>query len=218
VRVASEGGPRVDTPEGVCQPAASFGTEIDMTTRTFLLLASLVLAPLAAVGACGSDEDGDEADSSSSSNGPKPCNEDPFQCPAGQTCWPNQDLSGFLCQNSGPGAIGDECQLIGGQVTCGDGLLCMMPLGSTMGVCTPYCDSTDPAHACPDMAACQTAQIKPGDFIVHFCPPQSGTGGSGGQGVGGTGGAGVGGQAVGGAGGSGVGGAAVGGAGGTGGN
>jgi hypothetical protein len=183
-----------------------------MTMRALKLFALSCLAVATALGACSSDDDGgdDEADGNTTTNGPKPCNEDPWQCADGQTCWINQNLSAFQCLPSAAGQIGDECQFIGGQVSCADDLVCIMAANSMFGVCTPYCD---PEHACPAMSQCNTYQMQNSGLQIKACTPSGGAGGAGG-----TGGAGSGGGDVGGAGGDGTGGgAAQGGAGGTGG-
>jgi hypothetical protein len=95
--------------------------------------------------------------SSSASSGPKPCNEDPFECPSGQTCWP-ESATAFACLNSGPGNPGDACEDAAGTPTCNDGLACLA-LGMASGTCAPYCDSSDVTHGCPAGQSCQTAQV-----------------------------------------------------------
>jgi hypothetical protein len=95
--------------------------------------------------------------SSKSNPATQPCNENPWECPSGQTCWPT--LSGsFECVNSGPGAAGSSCQDSAGVATCGDGLACLATT-ATNGVCTPYCDNTNPAHACPAGLVCDMIQV-----------------------------------------------------------
>jgi hypothetical protein len=87
----------------------------------------------------------------------QPCNENPWECPAGQTCWP-KDESSFACLNSGPGAAGDACQDTVGAPTCGDGLACL-EIGAGGGVCSVYCDNTNPSHACSAGETCGTATL-----------------------------------------------------------
>jgi hypothetical protein len=95
--------------------------------------------------------------SSSSSPKTQPCNENPWECPKGQTCWPMAD-STFECLNSGVGTLGSACQDSVGVPTCSDGFACFAT-SSAGGACTPYCDSTDPSHACPTGLTCQTAEL-----------------------------------------------------------
>lgn len=106
--------------------------------------------------------------SSSPSLGSKPCNEDPWQCSAGQTCWPT--VAGtFACLNSGAGAFASPCQDTLGVPTCGDGLACVQSSASN-GVCTKYCDNTDVSHACPSGLACETAELlTAGGAQTHLC-------------------------------------------------
>ena len=42
--------------------------------------------------------------------------------------------------------------------TCGDGLACLAT-DATNGSCTPYCDNTNPDHACPAGLVCDTIQL-----------------------------------------------------------
>jgi hypothetical protein len=95
--------------------------------------------------------------SSSSSNAPPPCNENPWTCPGGQTCWPATQGT-FACLNSGAGKAGDACQDTVGSATCGAGLACLQ-VGASGGLCSPYCDNTDTSHACAAGETCQTALL-----------------------------------------------------------
>jgi hypothetical protein len=96
--------------------------------------------------------------SSSSSKGTTPCNENPWECGSGQTCWPSSDTA-FACLNSGAGQVGDSCFDSVGTPTCGDGLGCYQ-MAVSGGVCAAYCDPTDPSHACSngicDLVVAQT--------------------------------------------------------------
>lgn len=133
------------------------------------------------------------------------CNEDPFSCPAGQTCWVDGTASEpfFQCLNSGMGQVGEDCMNYIGQPTCADGLTCFSVPGYP-NVCTPFCDPSDPAHACPNGANCLQIVLAGTDDKYFACQPEDGGGGGGGggSGQGGSGGAGQGG-AGGGQGGSG---------------
>ena len=90
----------------------------------------------------------------SSSSSPPPCNENPWECASGQTCWP-KDPQTFACLNSGPGKAGDACQNSLDSPTCGDGLACLQT-STAGGTCRPYCDPASSSHAC---AAGQTCQL-----------------------------------------------------------
>jgi hypothetical protein len=99
---------------------------------------------------------------SSSSSGPAaapPCNENPWECPSTQTCWP-EDLSTFECLNAGPGTLGTSCVNTVGTPTCGAGLACFQSVTSTTnGTCVAYCSNTDPSHACPGGSVCEAAAL-----------------------------------------------------------
>ncbi len=117
--------------------------------------------------------------SSSSSSSTPPCNENPWECAPSQTCWPTSQNT-FACLNQGPGKTGSQCQDSPGTPTCGEGLACLQTSAST-GVCTPYCDNTDPNHACPTGQTCQTAFLLGGsgpEFHVCFggTPSDAGSG------------------------------------------
>jgi len=177
---------------------------------TATAMGSLVLT--GALASCSSDDDTSAGGSGGSTV--VPCNEDPWTCPAGQTCWVNEEQTGFECLNSGQGAVGEACVNYLGHPTCADGLACYQLTGDDGGTCSPYCDLGDPEHGCSAGAECNTLAftLSGGQATAHVCEPPAGAGGSGG--IGGTGGTSQGGSggALGGAGG-----AAQGGAGGTGG-
>jgi hypothetical protein len=87
-----------------------------------------------------------------------PCNENPWECPSTQTCWPVNGSS-YSCLNAGPGKLGASCQNTEGTPTCGSGLACFMALGGSSGSCVAYCSTTDPSHACTGDALCMTATL-----------------------------------------------------------
>ena len=89
-----------------------------------------------------------------------PCNQDPWQCPAGQTCWP-KDLAGtFACLNSAAGVKkGDTCANTVGAPTCGDGLACFQGVGEKAGRCVSYCDTAKAGRGCAAGEACTPAQL-----------------------------------------------------------
>jgi hypothetical protein len=151
---------------------------------------------LAIVGAAACDgDDGGSSSNGSGAGGPggagggavASCNEDPWSCPAGRTCWPTSTTT-FECLNSGVGQAGDDCQNVLSMPSCADGLACLQFEQGAPGTCTPFCDS---AHPCPDNAACLTVVLEEGGPTFQVCEPPGGTGGAGGTGgTGGTGGAG----------------------------
>lgn len=87
-----------------------------------------------------------------------PCNQDPWQCSSGQTCWP-QSSSAFACMNAGPGSVGSTCQDTVGSPSCGAGLFCLQGATTTTGTCVAFCSTTDPKHACTGNAQCETAAL-----------------------------------------------------------
>jgi hypothetical protein len=101
----------------------------------------------------------------STSSGTPPCNQDPWVCSAGQTCWPATETT-FACLNSGAGAVGDVCDDTIGMATCGAGLACLQPPGAASGTCVAYCDNTDTSHACPSGQTCDAALLGGGTIQV----------------------------------------------------
>ena len=107
--------------------------------------------------------------SASGDGGVKPCNEDPFQCPAGQTCWIKDQTGVFACLNSQPTAKkGDACVNIQGSPSCGDGMLCFQQIGEATGHCATYCDNTVQGKGCAATEVCREAQFQTG-LKVHVC-------------------------------------------------
>lgn len=109
------------------------------------------------------------------------CNTDPWSCPAGQTCTIAAQGTKFTCLNGGAGKAGDTCKNIIDQPQCGDGLTCFQIQGDADGVCSPFCDPSSAAHACPNSAACVMVQFGSAG-IVKICQPDGGAGGAGGNG------------------------------------
>lgn len=153
---------------------------------TALALGALALC---AVAACSSSGSGGTS-SGTGGAAATGCGDKPFDCPAGQTCWvADAQGSKLECLNSGPGKLGEECKNFAGQPSCADGLICFQLKSSSPGVCTPFCDLSDPAHACPNGGSCFTVSFAPGNAATHACaPPDTGTGGGGAGGGGGSGG------------------------------
>jgi hypothetical protein len=110
-----------------------------------------------------------------------PCNEDPWQCPSGQTCWPKDNAGAFACLNSAAGKVkGDTCSNLIGSPTCGDGLACFQGLGESTGHCVAYCDNAKAGHGCAAGETCQTALLSGTTSAFHICvggstPMDSGT-------------------------------------------
>jgi hypothetical protein len=130
-----------------------------------------IAAIIAVAAACG-----DEFETGGGGNGPlPPCNEDPWICPQGQTCWIHSDFT-FQCLNSGPGAPGAPCAAIVGTPQCTDLHICLTAADPNDGICTPFCDPFDTNRACVGPATCRAAmfqvpnseqQIGP----IHMCAP-----------------------------------------------
>jgi hypothetical protein len=59
---------------------------------------------------------------------------------------------------SGPGNVGDACQDSVGSPTCGDGLACL-ETSTGGGICSTYCDNTNPSHACPTGEICASVTL-----------------------------------------------------------
>jgi hypothetical protein len=114
-----------------------------LATAASALLFSLLLA------ACSSSSNGGGTAST-------PCNQDPWECSSGQTCWP-QSESAFACMNAGPGSLGSACQDTVGSPSCGAGMFCLQGVNTTGGACVAYCSTTDPKHACTGNAQCEEA-------------------------------------------------------------
>jgi len=114
--------------------------------RGFRVCVFVLFAPLSLAIGC----------SSSSSPAGQGCNENPWECPAGQTCWP-KDQTSFACFRSGQGAAGEACENSVGAATCGDGLACLETGTAASGTCSAFCDSTNPSHACSAGETCRMA-------------------------------------------------------------
>ncbi len=132
----------------------------------------LTLLALAAT-ACSSSSGGTEADAATT-----PCNENPWECPSSQTCWP-ASASAYSCMNAGPGKLGASCQNTIASPTCGAGLACFQALGATGGSCVAYCSTTDTNHACTGGLVCETVTLVSAggpQFSVCVSPPGSDAG------------------------------------------
>jgi hypothetical protein len=123
---------------------------------------------------------GATACSSSSSSSTPPCNENPWECASGQTCWP-ESASAFACLNAGPGALGATCANVAGSPSCGAGLACFQATSTGTGTCVADCSTTDPSHACTGGAICETAMLGGAggpSFSICLTPSSPGDGGT----------------------------------------
>jgi hypothetical protein len=132
--------------------------------RTYELARLLVLAiALALVAGCSSSD---------TPPTPTPCNQNPWQCAAGQTCWATDTVPNFSCVASGAGKLGDACLSTIGTAACGDGLLCLQTMASTPGQCRAFCDLAASGHGCPTGETCRTGALGSNLSVVfHLCIP-----------------------------------------------
>jgi hypothetical protein len=112
---------------------------------------------------------GCSSEDSSSTTPTGPCNKDPWQCPAGQTCWPKDPSGNFACLNSGGGKKGDECANTVGAPTCSDGLACFQAVGQATGRCVAYCDNAKAGRGCAPGESCATAQLSGTSSTFSIC-------------------------------------------------
>lgn len=108
---------------------------------------------------------------------PVACNLDPWQCPAGQTCWPKDTAGTFGCLNSASGKHkGDACVNTAGSPTCGDAMVCLQLSGAGSGTCTEYCDPATAGRGCGDGETCRGVSLSGTSSSFHVCvgssPPQ----------------------------------------------
>jgi hypothetical protein len=135
--------------------------------RAFAAVLAALLS-IASFAACGGDDFSSDGEEPST-----PCNENPWSCAPGQTCWPNADGNAFACLNGAVGmGEGADCDLYPGTVTCGPGLFC------TQEYCRRFCDPEDPNRGCPDGQICLISTIRNvdgtadiGDVAVCAYPP-----------------------------------------------
>ena len=98
---------------------------------------------------------------------PSPCNGEPWNCPAGQTCWPTGQGQTYECRNAGPATLGQTCQLYPDAPTCAAGLFC-----GINDVCTPFCSTSDPNRACPMGLVCLPLTVTGVDGQILTCTQQ----------------------------------------------
>lgn len=99
-----------------------------------------------------------------------PCDQDPWECPAGQTCW-TTDGQSAQCLPSGKGQVGDACEPLQGTAGCSDALVCLRQPGWSAGECTPYCDA---AHPCPNGEPCTPVSVAGSSIAYRACIPAQG--------------------------------------------
>jgi len=131
-----------------------------------------LLLVLAAAACSSSSGGGTGADAST------PCNENPWECPSAQTCWP-ASASAYSCMNAGPGKLGASCQNTIASPTCGAGLACFQAIGASGGSCVAFCSTTDTKHACTGGLVCETVTLGGAggpQFSVCVSPPGSDAG------------------------------------------
>jgi hypothetical protein len=150
---------------------------MERTPRLWALRAlsgGLVLAALLAPGC------------SSSSSGSTPCNEAPWQCGAGSTCWPDcvcpsgqtctmaNCTMQFACVGSKSGVLaGENCSLDNGAAQCGDDQTCVAFKDAGAGSCRTYCDQN--LQCGPDFTCTLLTVGGKASATEHVClPPQIG--------------------------------------------
>ena len=137
---------------------------------------NVILAVLGLLGAAACEED-TIVDATTTTGGggmggtmEVPCDEDPYSCPMGTTCWTVSN--GFDCVPSGMGTSGSDCVHTIGEATCRDGLICIPYPGMMNGECMPFCDAM---FTCPNNGMCQKHQFVTGGEI-DACTPSSPSG------------------------------------------
>jgi hypothetical protein len=124
----------------------------------------------------------------SSGSAPSPCNETPFQCNAGETCWvkdctcPPQlkTCTASACTqfdlaclpSKGLAVVGQTCDDSIGKATCGDGQWCLQEMNVNYGdgICSSFCDPAT-AGTCPADYSCVAVGVAlvSGAPLVHLC-------------------------------------------------
>lgn len=141
------------------------------SVRRIAIAATFVAMPLFVLLAC-------EPEPPTGTGGGPDCSTQPFTCADGETCWPNDNVSKWICLEAKKGqGQGAACNLIGGQVSCDEDLVCIVQgKGDGKGVCTPYCEPMSADHEC-GAAACVEFTINTASgtkFLVHACDPDGG--------------------------------------------
>jgi hypothetical protein len=125
---------------------------------------------------------------SSSKAGSTACNEAPWQCGTGQTCWPAQCscpssqqqactpancTPQFQCvQSDNAVPEGQNCDFSIGKAQCGDNQTCVQPqdAGAGGGVCRQYCDQNG---GCPQGYTCTALLVGNSSATQRVCLPPS---------------------------------------------
>lgn len=125
-------------------------------------------------GASGAGAGGASAGGAGAGGGPPEvteCQDHPWDCPAGTTCWPaTADGAKFDCRQSEPVATGSCCQNLIGFATCGDGDLCY-GTSATPSACRRLCKLGDTSHPCPASTTCVARALVPGGATFAICEP-----------------------------------------------
>lgn len=140
--------------------------------RVPLLISTVTL--LLGLVACGDDfEEGTGGSGAvcSSGGGARPCVEDPWSCPATQTCWIDDAVTSFTCLNQGSAPVGGACEAVAGSPSCLAGLFCFQPMGAAQGTCVAFCDNTNPSCACSMGTACRQVGFENVPGFVNVCVP-----------------------------------------------
>ncbi len=109
-----------------------------------------------------------------SSEAPIDCLAMPQSCAMGTTCWPADMIGNYRClQSKSYVALGDDCAVLVGLTTCGDGLICAPMTGRNkvqQTRCTQYCDVS---HPCAAQATCMPVALLSTGPQVSVCilPP-----------------------------------------------
>jgi hypothetical protein len=99
-----------------------------------------------------------------------PCNQDPFACPAGQTCWPVDASGNFACIASRAGAkLGDSCVNTADSATCGDAMICLSLTNPAQGTCVADCDNNQSGRSCSANEICAAVSFAAGGPQIHAC-------------------------------------------------
>jgi len=128
-----------------------------------------LIALVSVFAACSSE------DSSGNTTTNTPCNQDPWSCPAGQTCWINDTAGTFKCLNSAPGVEkGASCLNTVGAPTCGDDLVCLQIVGGAgSGRCTTFCDPSKADRRCAAGEDCVQVTLQGTSSSFFACNPRA---------------------------------------------
>jgi hypothetical protein len=94
-----------------------------------------------------------------------PCDQNPWSCGAGKTCWVTDQTGSYSCIAAGTKQTGETCTPLLGTTECGEGLLCLQTSTSIPGSCVSFCDSQHPCAS----GECMQARINNVGPIVHVC-------------------------------------------------